>query len=61
MAYTAYYVPFGGERVEYRRLRKTQAIWRYHWLTRNSRRLDLCAWGWGKTEGLYLPIQRKVA
>lgn len=48
--YTAYYVTFSGERVEYRGLRKKQAVWRYHWLDRHSRALDICGFGWGKSK-----------
>jgi hypothetical protein len=46
MTHLTYYVTFSGDRHVYRGLRKTQAIWRYHWLNRNSRKLDLREWGW---------------
>jgi hypothetical protein len=48
----AYYVTFSGERVEYRGLRKKQAVWRYHWLDRRSRSLDICGFGWGKSKDI---------
>jgi len=50
--YMAYYVTFSGERVEYRGLRKKQAVWRYHWLDRRSRSLDICGFGWGKSKNI---------
>ena len=60
MTYTAYYITDSGERVEWTGLRRTQAIWRDNWMTRNSGRLRLKRWGWDWSEGCSLANQRDL-
>lgn len=44
---TAYAIGFDGHRHEWKGLRKTQALWRYHWLGRGKNHgLNLKEWGW---------------
>ncbi len=50
--YTAYGLGFDGKHHEWRGLRKTQAIWRYHWLSKGRNHgFDLKEWGWSLDDG----------
>jgi hypothetical protein len=51
--YVAYSAAYDGTRQEWRGLRKTQAVWRYHWLARNTRTLDLQEYGWSTEKDFY--------
>lgn len=46
--YCAYVRNFDGTETVWEGLRKTQALWRYHWIDRNQRKLfpRLCQFGW---------------
>jgi hypothetical protein len=45
--YRAWVRRYDGTETEWTGLRKTQAIWRYHWLNRNYR-TEFKSWGWEK-------------
>jgi hypothetical protein len=51
MTYYAWIRSFDGTETKWTGLRRTQALWRYHWLTRNWRELDAKEWGWRLEKG----------